>query len=64
MKSLKHDGHICTFRNVMIALLLNHNKALKCLSGDSNIITVVFLQSVYFLSIGSDYLKEWGEKVK
>ena len=28
VKAIKHDGHPCTFINVMIALLLQHNESL------------------------------------
>ena len=33
VKSLKHDGHLCSFINVMLASLLQHNEALKGLVG-------------------------------
>ena len=64
VKALKHDGNICTFINFILASLLHHNEALKGLSGEANMITVAFLQAAYVLSISSDTLKEWGEKVK
>ena len=40
VKSLKHYGHICTFRNVMLASLMHHNKALKFVALETNITTV------------------------
>ena len=43
VKALKHDGHICTFINVMLASLLQHNNDLKIISGEANIITVALL---------------------
>ena len=43
VKSLKHDVHLFTFRNVIIALLLKHNEALKCLGVEANMINVVLL---------------------
>ena len=43
VKVLKHYVHICTFRNVILALLLHHNKDLKGISGEANMITVPLL---------------------
>ena len=43
VKELKHDGHICTFTNAMLALILHHNKALKVVSLEANITTVTLL---------------------
>ena len=63
-KSLKHDGHICTFRHIVLASILYHNKSLQCLSREANMITVAFLQDADVLYIGADTLKSWGEKVK
>ena len=51
VKALKHDGHICTFVNVMLASLLQHNNDLKIISGEANIITVALLSSPLFQSI-------------
>ena len=57
LKSLNNDGHIFTFRNVMFALLLRNKEDLKGLEGESNVITVTFIQSADFLFISSDTLK-------
>ena len=43
VKSLKHDGHICTFRTGMLDLLLQHKKVLKIIAGEANMITVALL---------------------
>ena len=59
-KALKHDRHISTFRNIMLALLLHHNEALKGLAGESNMITVLLLQAADVLGISSNTLKAWG----
>ena len=40
VKALKHDRHFFTFRNFMLESLLQHNKALKFISGEANMITV------------------------
>ena len=45
VKVLKHYVHICTFRNVILALLLHHNKDLKGISGEANMIIVELLQA-------------------
>ena len=64
VKAVKHDGHICTFGNVILASLLQHNRAPKVLTGEANMITVALLQAADVLGISSDTLKSWGEKVK
>ena len=64
VKALNHDGHLCTFRNVMLDLLLQHNEALKGIVREEKMITVALLQAAYVLSIGSDSLKAQGEKFK
>ena len=64
LKSLKNDGHLCTYRKFMLASLLHHNKYLKGLSGEANMITVVLLQAADVLSISSDNLKSWGGNFK
>ena len=64
VKAVKHDGHICTFGNVILDSLLQHNKALKVLTGEANMITVALLQAADVLGISSDTLKSWGKKVK
>ena len=46
VKALKHDGHIYTFRNVMISFLLQHKEILKGLAVEANMITVALLQVV------------------
>ena len=38
VKALNHYVHICKFRNVMLASLLQHNEALKIIAGEANII--------------------------
>ena len=43
VKAIKHDGHICTVINVMLASLLEHNKALKMIAGEAIMITVALL---------------------
>ena len=43
VKALKHDGHICTFINFMLALILQNNEAIKGLSGEAKMITVALL---------------------
>ena len=40
LKALKNDGHLCELRTGMLALLLQHNKALKIIAGEENMITV------------------------
>ena len=57
VKALKHDGHICTFINFMLALLLQHNEALKGISGEENMITVSLIQAADVLFIIPDTLK-------
>ena len=64
LKEIKHDRHLSKFRNVMLASLLQHNEHLKGLVGEANIITVAFIQYADVLSISSDTLKYWEEKVK
>ena len=39
VKALKNDSHICTSRTGMLALLLQHNKALKIIAVEKNMIT-------------------------
>ena len=51
VKSLKHDGHLCTFINVIPASLLQHNKALKGLAVEANMITVALFQAADVLYI-------------
>ena len=63
-KALNHDGHLCTFINVMLASIMQHKKALKGLAGEANTIFIALLQDEYVLSISSDTLKSWGEKFK
>ena len=48
----------------MLASLLHHNKSLKGLWGEANMITVVLLQAADVLSISSDNLKSWGGNFK
>ena len=45
VKALKHNGHICTFRNVMLDFLLQHKKYIKWLEVEAKMITVALLQS-------------------
>ena len=63
-KALMDDGHLCTFRNVILASILNHNGALKVLTTEANMITFKLLQAEDVLSISSDTWKSRGEKVK
>ena len=58
--ALKHDGHFSTYRNVMLASLLQHKEDFKGLAGKVNMITVVLLKAVAVLGISSDTLKAWG----
>ena len=60
VKSLKHDGHLYTFRNVLLDLILHHNKYIKDLAGEANMITFALLQAADVLGISSDALKAWG----
>ena len=64
VKSLKHDGNLSAFRNVMLDLLMQHNKYLRGLAVEVNIIPVALLQAADFLGISSDTLKAFVEKVK
>ena len=64
MKAIKHDGHLCTFINVILASLLHHNEAFKGLSVEANMITSAFLQAEDVLGMSSNNLKVRGEKVK
>ena len=52
VKALKYYGHIFTYRNFMLALLLQHAKALKGLAGQASMSTVALLQAegVLFIS--------------
>ena len=43
VKALKHDGQICTFINAMLASLMQHNKALKIIAVEANMITVALI---------------------
>ena len=63
VKALNYDGNLYTFINVILNLLLNHNKYLKGISVYTNMITVLFLQDVYIFYMILDTLKEWGRKV-
>ena len=60
VKALKYDGHLSTFRNIMLASLLCHHEALKVLAGEANMITVALIQAEDVLRISSDNLKAWG----
>ena len=40
VKALKHYGFLCTFINVTLTSLLQHNEALKGIPGEANMITV------------------------
>ena len=43
MKALKHDDHTFTLKTGMLTFLLHHKKALECISGEANMITVPLL---------------------
>ena len=43
VKALKHDGHFCTFRADILTSLLQHNKSLKIVAREANMITVPLL---------------------
>ena len=45
VEALRHSGHICTFRNRMLASLLHHNKTLKGVSGEGKMRTVALIQA-------------------
>ena len=47
VKALKHDGHIFTFINVMLDLILNNYDNMKGISRESKMITTALLQAVY-----------------
>ena len=40
VNALKHDYHIFTYRNVMLAFILQHNRALYGISREANMIKV------------------------
>ena len=52
LKALKHGGHIFTFINVMLDLILHHKEDIEGILVESNMITVSFLQAsdVLFIS--------------
>ena len=50
-----HYGHICTYVNIMLASLLQHNKDFKGVAVEAYMITVAFIKA--FLSFISDYFK-------
>ena len=64
LKALKHDGYLSTFRNDILALLLQYNEAIKGLSEEEKMITVALLQAADVFGISSDTLKALVEKVK
>ena len=64
VKALRNDVHLFPFRNIRLASLLQHNKDVKDISGESSMITVVLLQAAYIFSISSYTLKEWEIKFK
>ena len=64
VKALRHEVNICTFINVIIVSLINHNKALNGKSGEENMITVALLQATDVFSIISDTLKDGVRKAK
>ena len=43
VKSLKHYGHIFTFRTVILDLLLQHTESLEIIAVGANMITVALL---------------------
>ena len=43
VKALNQGGYIFTLRTAMLDSLLQHNKALKMVAGEENLITVLFL---------------------
>ena len=43
VKALKHDGHLCKLRTVIIDLLRQHKEVLKIILGEANMITGVLL---------------------
>ena len=64
VKAIKHDGHLCTFKNVTLASLLQNNESLKGIPGEANMITVSLIQAADVLYISSDNMKEWVSNVK
>ena len=56
-KALSHDGHLFSFRNVMLDSLMHHNEYLKGISGEARLIKVALLQTADIFSISSDNLK-------
>ena len=52
VKAFKHDVHLCTFRNFMLASKLQNDEALKGIEVEANMITVALLQyeDVSFIS--------------
>ena len=57
VKAIKHDGHLCTFKNVTLASLLQNNESLKGIPGEANMITVSLIQAADVLFIIPDTLK-------
>ena len=47
----------------MLASILHHNKSLKGILVETNMIKYVWLQASNIFHISSDTLKEWGRKV-
>ena len=43
VKELKNVGHICTFRTVILDLLLQHTESIKIIAGETNIIKFAFI---------------------
>ena len=43
VESLKHDGHLCTFKTVVLDLLMHHAESLEIIAGEANMITVALI---------------------
>ena len=62
MKTLRHDGHLYTLINSILASPLKNTKALKGRAVEANMIKVSLLQAAEYFCIRSDTLKEWASK--
>ena len=43
LKALRHDCHLYTFRNIMLASLLKQNEYTKCVEGETDMIKIALL---------------------
>ena len=45
MKALIRDSHLCTFRNFILAKIIQNTEDFKGIVRDANMITIAFLQN-------------------